>query len=164
MPKLYEISRDIERVIETGFSWDDETGEVTFDAADLDALRETLAEKLEGCGRWLKGRKALASAMRDEERALRARRLRVEREIEWLERYVLSAIDNLPGGKLETPAVALSRHRAQAVVVDDERKLPDEFVTRVETVKVDRLGLRKALKAGEVAGAHMETREHLRVR
>ena len=40
MATLYEIDRAIEQVIETGFSWDEETGEVLFEEGDLEQLQD----------------------------------------------------------------------------------------------------------------------------
>lgn len=163
MSTLYSINRDIERVIETGFSWDDETGEVTFDSSDLEALGDALREKLVACGCWLKGRRALAKAIRAEERALRERRERIERQVERLEGYVTESLEKV-GGSVESPEVSMRVHRSVRTVVDDEAALPPEFVREVTTVRVDRQGLRDALKAGEVPGAHLEGHDNLRLR
>ena len=89
MATLYEIDRAIEQVIETGFSWDEETGEVLFEEGDLEQLQVAFNEKLEACGIWMKNQKSLADAIRAEEKALYDRRKAIEKRLERMNGYVL---------------------------------------------------------------------------
>jgi NTP pyrophosphatase (non-canonical NTP hydrolase) len=164
MATLYELDKAYGRVIETGFAWDDETGEVTYDSSDLEALEGELADKLTACGCWVKNQQALADAIREEEKALKARRETIERKLERMSGYVVQVLGKMPNGRLDAPEVALSTRKSVRVVIDDAESLPREYVTETVTHKIDRAGIKAALKAGEVEGAHLEARDNLRVR
>lgn len=165
MATLYEVDKAIDQLIECGFAWDEETGEVLFDESDLDALEVELRDKLEACGAWMKNQRSLAKAIREEEKALADRRKAIERRLEWMDGYVLRSLSKFEGGRLETPKVALSTRKSTRVVVDSEEDLPAEFVQLVETVKADKTAIGKAIKAGEdVPGAHVEEKLNLQVR
>ena len=165
MAALYAVDKAIDQLIEHGFAWDEDTGEILFDESDLDALEVELRDKLEACGAWMKNQRSLAKAIREEERALADRRKAIERHLEWMDGYVLHSLSKFEGGRLETPKVALSTRKSTRVVVDSESDLPAEFVQVVETVKADKTAIGKAIKAGEeVPGAHVEERLNLQVR
>lgn len=165
MATLYELDRAIEQVIEHGFSWDDETGEVMFDESDLESLQVALSDKLEACGIWLKNQKALADAIKAEEKALSDRRKSIEKRLERMYGYVLRCLMKTPKQKLETPMVALSTRKSTRTIIDDESEVPEEFTEQVVTVKVNKAEIGKALKSGrEVSGAHLETSQNLQVK
>ena len=162
--KLYEIDDHIRAVIETGYSVDAETGEVLFDATDLDALEAAKADKLEACALVLKEQRALAQALKDEERRIAERRKAAERRAERLQGYVLAHMADVGGG-LETPRVKLSTRRSSAVVVDCQGCVPAEFVEFATVEKVGKAAIARAIKAGrEVKGAHLEERVNLAVK
>ncbi len=165
MATLYEIDRAVEDVLERGFSVDEETGEVLFEAEDLDALGAALGDKLEACGLWLKNQRALAESIKAEEKALAERRRAAEKRVERMSAYMLRSLEKLDGCRLETARVQLSARRSTRVVVDSEEDLPPEFVQVVESFKVDKAAVGRALKAGaRVPGAHAEERLNLQVK
>ena len=165
MATLYEIDRAIEQVIEHGFSWDDETGEVLFDESDLERLQVALSDKLEACGIWIKNQKALADAIKAEEKALSDRRKSIEKRLERMDGYVLSCLLKTPKQSVETPMVSLKTRKSTRTIIDDEAEVPEEFTEQVVTVKVNKAEIGKALKAGrEVSGAHLETSQNLQVK
>lgn len=165
MATLYEIDRAIEQVIEHGFSWDEETGEVLFEESDLDSLQVALNEKLEACGIWMKNQKALADAIKAEEKALSDRRKSIEKRMERMDGYVLRCLLKTPKQSVETPMVSLKTRKSTRTIIDDESEVPEEFIEQVVTVKVNKAEIGKALKAGrEVSGAHLETSRNLQVK
>ena len=165
MATLYEIDRAIESIIETGFSWDEETGEVLFEEKDLDGLQVAFEEKLEACGIWMKNQKALAAAIREEEKVLAERRKAIERKMERMDGYVLRHIAKIPKARIETPKVAMSTRKSQKVIVDNESLLPSKFVREVTSIKPDKVAIGKALKAGEtVDGAFLENSVSLQLK
>lgn len=165
MATLYELSDAIRQVIDRGFALDEETGEITFDEADLDELRLMFRDKAEACALYVKDQRALAKAIRDEERLLAERRRSAERRADRVERYLLAHIDELPDRRLETPRVALSTRRSTAVEVVNDGMVPDEYVTYKTTKTVNRDAIRKALKAGEsVPGCQLEERTNVIIR
>ena len=165
MATLYEIDNALRDVIERGFSVDPDTGEVLFDSGDLGALQDALGAKLEGCALWMKEQKALAAAIREEERALAARRKAIEGRLEQMDAYVTGALRSFDGMRYETPRAALGVRRSARAVVDVPEALPDGFVEAVVTRKVDKAKIKRALAAGkEVPGAHLETRLNLQLK
>lgn len=165
MATLYELDKAIEQVIEHGFSWDDETGEVLFDESDLESLQVALSDKLEACGIWIKDKKALADAIKAEEKALSDRRKSIEKRIERMDVYVLRCLLKTPKQSVETPMVSLKTRKSTRTIIDDEAEIPEEFTEQVVTVKVNKADIGKALKAGkEVPGAHLETSQNLQVK
>ena len=165
MATLYELDKAIEQVIENGFSWDDETGEVLFEESDLDSLQAALSDKLEVCGIWIKNQKALADAIKAEEKALSERRKSIEKRMERMDGYVLRCLLKTPKQSMETPIVSLKTRKSTRTIIDDEAEVPEEFTEQVVTVKVNKSEIGKALKAGrEVSGAHLETIQNLQVK
>lgn len=162
MATLYELSDAIRQVIDRGFALDEETGEITFDETNLDELRLMFREKAEACALYVKDQRALAKAIRDEERSLAERRRSAERRADRVERYLLSHIDELPDRRLETPRVALSTRRSTAVEVYNDGMVPDEYMAYKTTKTVNRDAIRKALKAGEIVpGCQLEERTNV---
>lgn len=151
MASLYEIGTIYNTVIDGGMVFDEDTGEVLFDAGNLEALEGELNEKLEACGLYVKNMKAEAEAIRAEEKALAERRRAKERKTERLKQYVLACMEQTGTESVETARVRLTTRQSQFVEVTDEDALykaaPDYFVRQAP--KVDKAGLRKALKEGE---------------
>lgn len=159
MATLHEIADSYRRVIESGFDYDEETGEILWDESDIDRLEGMVRDKVEACALWVKDQRALAKAMRDEERALADRRRAVEARADRIERYLADHLQELPSGRLETPRVSVRPQRSSAVRVVDESAVPD-FLKRVKTeVSVDKSAVGRLLRAGRgVPGCELEDR------
>lgn len=164
MRALYEINKDIEQVIEMGYAFDEETGEIHFDESDLDSLEIELEAKLEACGCWMKSQKAMADQIRAEEKALAERRKVIEKRLERMDSYVLRSL-GLMGGKMETARIKLSTRKSTRTVIDDEAKIPLAYQQREVVVKYDKTAIGKALKAGqEIPGAHLLELDNLQIK
>lgn len=99
MATLYELSDAIRQVIDRGFALDEETGEITFDETNLDELRLMFREKAEACALYVKDQRALAKAIRDEERSLAERRRSAERRADrWRDTCSRTSTSCLTGG------------------------------------------------------------------
>lgn len=161
MATLYEIRANLEAVINNGFVVDEETGEILYDSSDLDALQDSYTDKLEACGLFVKDLEATAKMIREEEKALAARRRTLENKAARLRNYVLlNVIDN---GRLDTPRVALSLRHVKAVDVVDPDAIPEQY-QRI-TVAPDKAGIKKAIEAGEqVDGAELVERQTLQIK
>ena len=160
---LHEIERTIAQVIETGYGYDEETGEVLFDSSELDELKLARRDKIVACGAYIKSRKAFINAMRAEEKAMRARREVAERALERLETYVLSHIDD--GETVEGVEAEVGTRRSTRVIVDDPDAVPEGYVRTTVTTSPDKKEIGMALRAGaNVPGCHLETTRNLSVR
>lgn len=163
--KLYEISRTIEDVLDSGMVVDEETGEILFDKYNLEELEMALDEKMENVALYVKNLRAGIKSLKDEETALKARRKSAEHKLEWLEDYLKTFLLNAYNGEFETSKVALSTRKSKACVVDNENKVPYEYFKVVQDRQVDKVKLTEALKTGaKIPGAHLEERENLQVR
>ena len=162
MPTLYEISERIRSVIEEGFSFDEETGEV-FDESDLDALRMELSDKLENVALYVKGLEADAKAIREEEKALSERRKSKERKAERLREYMARTMSDNGIPSIETARCRLSFRRSERVEILDESALPVEYWRAVK--QPDRQLIREVLKSGrDVPGCDLVEQENLQLR
>lgn len=161
--KLYEIQEAVYAILSRDEFLDSETGEI-LDADDLDALDIALADKLEGCGLYIKNSEAMANAIKEEEQRLRERRASLERRIESIKQYMRGGLE-LAGGKVETPRIRLSFRRSKAVEILDQGALPDEFIRVSVKEDPDKKMILAALKAGqEVPGAALDERLSLQIR
>lgn len=159
---LYEITGNLLTVINGGMVVDDLTSEIIFDADSLEELECAYADKLEGCGVWCKNEMAEIEALKAEERKLAERRRVKENQVARLKEYMLQSMEATETSKLETSKVAISTRKSQRVIVDDEERVPLQFVK--VTKSVNKTELKKALKAGEVEGAHIEESINLQLK
>lgn len=165
MPSLYELDRIVESVIEHGFYVDERTGEVLAEFDDLDALIADLDAKLEACGKWMKGRAALIDSMRSEEKALSERRKTEERKLERMKDYVMRTVLKKPGQRFECGSCSMGVRKSSRVVIDDEARLPEQFVMVTERRSPSKSAIRDAILLGEeVPGAHIDDAVSLTVR
>lgn len=161
MSTLYEINEQILRCVKDGdMVVDTETGEV-IDAAALDALQMARDEKLTNIGKWILDLKADAKAIREREISLAERRKAKENKAEQLMDYMNMI---LAGKKFECADFKASYRKSQAVEVTNAEKIPAPYLI-IQEPKVDKAGIKKALKAGEeVPGAKLVERNNLSIR
>ena len=150
--RLYEIDRRIEEVIESGFSVDEETGEV-FDADRLDDLKMARDEKLEGCGLYMKNVGAEIDAIRAEEKRLAERRHLLERKRDRIRDYTLHSMERADMRKLETARCKLTTRISKRVEVTDMDLIPEEFIREKVERTADKAAIKSALKTECVPGA-----------
>lgn len=144
---LYEIDRTIMEVVNNGFAFDEETGEITFDTSNLESLQLERDTKVENIACWIKNLKADIDGLKEEEKALKERRTAKENKIENLEKYLMFALN---GEKFETARVAISYRKSQVVEIADGVSLPEEYTRTKTTVEPDKTALKNALKGGAV--------------
>ena len=163
MATLYELSNNLAAVIDGGFVIDEETGEIIYDATDIERLEATYIDKVEGCALYVKDLEALASAIKAEEKALADRRRVLENKARRLREYILANI--IEQRKIETPRVSLSCRTSKAVEVLDVDALPDQFTRTETTVKPDKRAIKEAIEAGEhVNGAALVVNQNLQIK
>ena len=131
-----------------------EDGEILFDADNLEELEGEYLDKLEACGIYCKNEQAEIDAIKAEEKRLADRRRVKENKVKRLKEYMLQSMDATQTKKLDTPKCYISTRKSQRVVIDNESKIPRQYVVMKESI--DKTEIRKALKNGTVDGAHME--------
>ena len=114
------ISQQIAQIVENGFTFDEETGEVFFTTDDLDALNEALDNKLESLAGiyQMYGSKADALKARSKEIAERAKLF--ENKADKLKKYIDSLMQANNKEKLEVGDKKLSYRKSVAGnIIDD---------------------------------------------
>ena len=164
--KLYEISRAMLDVIESGYSVDEETGEIIFDSADLNDLNAERDSKLEACALYFKNLQAEADAIKAERDRLDARLKAKQRMADRMKQYILTNMLALNDMAFETPTVDIRIRRNSFVdVACEPDALPREYQRRKMTVTADKTALKRALQAGErIPGVMMAERESLTIK
>ncbi len=160
---LYEINAELDALIAN--SIDPETGELTIDPAQIDALSMERDEKIENIGCYIKNLKAEAAAIDAEIKNLTARKDAANKKAERLTNYLK---DNLNGEKFQTAKVVISYRNATAVEID-----PDVFFARSDNGKyfrlkdpeADKTAIKEALKGGAVIeGATLVTNTSMTIK
>ena len=147
MPSLYELSSDLERVIDGGMIVDMDTGEVLFDEENLDKLKVTVAEKFLACKMFADGQRARAQSLKDLAKAMTE-----------------SAKAN--GGEIATDSITVKvRKCPPSVEITDEGAVPERFWREKVTRTIDKTHIKEELKSGEyVPGAALVVNEKVSVR
>ena len=153
MSSLYEIRQDLLTVIEGGYVFDEETGEVFWSSDNLDRLAETYDAKVEACGCYIKNLQAEAEMLKAEEQALAKRRKAIESKEKWMRDYLLANLQEFGEAGFSAKA-KVSTRKSEAVQVLDVSAIPDEYMRVKTTATPDKAAIKKALKNGEsVPGA-----------
>ena len=100
---LYEIDNQIREMLENSIDY--ETGELLLDEEALELLQLTKQTKIENIAMYIKETRAMATALREEEKQLAARRKSAENRADRLEKYLANA---LHGEKFETPRAKIT--------------------------------------------------------
>lgn len=163
--KLYEINKHYEEVINNGFSFDEETGEILFDAENLDALECAFDEKVDNIACYIKDLDALKSAIDAEAKVLAERKKTTQTKIDTLKQYITESMKLRDLTKLETARNKLSFRKSTSVNITDESKIStDYFVEKVER-KLDKKTLLADLKKGaEIEGAELQEKKNLQIK
>lgn len=159
MASLYEIDSNIQAIIDSIYSGDDE-GEVTdADFTALMELKEERATKLENIALYIKNCDSEAAAIKAEIDSLTARAKRLERKSEGLRGILLNSMVTNGDKELSSPRFVAKIRTSKATEILDENAIPDEFIrviTHEPERKPDKAAIKKAIEAGqEVAGARV---------
>lgn len=155
---LYDIDNRIEQLISD--SIDEETGELLLNMDDLEALNAERELKIENLALYIKNLRAEASAIRDEEKALAARRKSTESIADRIEKALSIS---LSGNKFQTARVSVSFRSSTAVEIGESfvswasENMPD--LLRYKEPEADKKAIGEALKKGvEIPGANLVNR------
>lgn len=89
-----------------------------------------------------------------------------ENKIKSIKNYTLDCLQELEMKKVETCLGNISiRNNTPSVVIEDENLLQDRFKEKIETYKVDKNAIKKAINNGEqIIGAHLEVNKSLQIK
>ena len=146
---LYEIDTGIADCI------DEETGEI-LDYEKLDGLQIEREKKIENIVFAIENTEHDIAGLKEQEEIFKARRQAAEKRRDSLKGYLLYA---LQGQKFETVRAKVTFRKSEAVIVEDEAKVPKEYWTEKVTEGIDLTAVKGALKAGKsVSGTRIEER------
>lgn len=166
---LYEINRQIEQLLADAFSLDEETGEVTENAAaliELEKLSIAKDDKIEAIACYIKDLDAMAEAIRAEHIAMAARYKRYADKAAKVREYLQAALDNEEIAKFESAKVKITFRTSETTQIEDLWMIPKEYIREKQTVTrdADKMAIKKAIKAGiEVPGAYIEQRRTMKI-
>lgn len=159
--RLYEVNAALEELLN---QQDPETGELTCDLDQLDALMMERDEKLEGLALYCKNLTAEAEAIRNEEKALAERRRALENKASRAKDFL---DQNLAGEKFQTARVAVSYRKSEQVEVSMAffTEESNERFLRYKDPEADKTAIKAAIKAGEtVPGAEIVSKMNMSIR
>lgn len=114
-----------------------------------------LEQKLSMVAPMLRSHEQLIAAYKGDEEVARAKRSKLEADIDWLKDNMRENMDLTGTTKLELAGLRISaKAGAEAVQIDDESAIPSEYF-RIKK-EIDKAGIKKAIKAGtDVPGAQV---------
>jgi len=152
--RIYEIDQAILDLM------DSETGEV-LDVERLESLQIERDAKIENLALWYKQLIAEYEAIRFEFDRLQERMSKKGRKADSLARYLAQILD---GKKFERPRVSIGWRTAESVNILDEAAIDSRYIEVTETRRIDRIGIRKAIKSGfPVPGAEITKTRHIQI-
>lgn len=150
--KLYEIDEQIASLI-------DEDGCIT-DEEKFNDLQMARSEKIENVGLYVKNLRADVDAYKNEIKAFQERKEQAEHKIESLESWLRYALD---GARLKTDRIQISYRKSTRVEIDEDAKLPEEFVK--VTTTPNKTEIKKYLKQGfDLPGVHLEECQNMTIK
>ena len=157
MAKLYEIMNEIENF---DFEIDEETGEIlNFDA--LDRLQVARDVKIENLCLWVKNLKSDAEAYKAEKESFAKKQKQAENRATSLHNFIQTVLN---GDNFKTDRVTVSYRKSEAIELEDKICVPDKYFVPQEP-KLDKTGLKKAIKAGEeFGGVHLVERQNMSIK
>lgn len=160
---MFGISADYERLcIAAGRGEHPDTGEVIEDFEELDKLFEAIedeaADKVAATAFVIQRLKADEALLDEEAKRLKAKQQAVTKRRERLTETLKTFMETTETEKVKTPSVSVTLGKpSKRVEIEDEKKLPPQYIELVTTRKVDRNAIKAALKAGNtVSGASLE--------
>jgi|SRR5690554_789723 len=146
---LYQISEELTALDEL---LKHDGGEITKEYEDLEKTVMYLMEtKVDGCVEYVNREKDLITLGKEKIKQLQDFVKARERKVERFSEYVKLVLDKTDRKALTGSLNQIKvRKPSQVLVIEDESAVPVEFTTVETVVKIDKAGLKKAVKAGEV--------------
>lgn len=162
---LYEINKAYQDVLESGFYFDEETGEILFDSENLDELEDEFKNKVDNIVSFIKNQEVLKDGISNEIKTLNERKKDVDKKIEYLKGYITDSMHIRGLAKMETPRNKISFRISQSVDVKNESLIDSHYFTEKVERKLDKRTLLADLKNGKhVEGAELLKKQNLQIK
>lgn len=162
---LYELSNEYREALEVLTDpAADIPNEVVADT--LEGLQGELQEKTVNVAKFMRNLETAAAQIKEAEAQMAKRRSVIEKRAKWIKAYLKQNMEACGISKIESPWFRLAiQNNPLAVDIINEAAVPDEYKQEVVTVKIDKAGIRNAIKSGEVVpGAALVNGTRLAIR
>ena len=163
---LYEITTEMALIEKALYeSLDQETGEV--DTALAEAFKNAQVkyeEKLKGCVYMIQTFEDKLDLIKKEIDRLEKIKKVLENRDESIRNLIANNVE--VGKKIDLGLHTISWRKSDAVIIEDENKIPQEYKDIIpETTKPNKTKIKEAIKGGkEVQGARLENRNNLQIK
>lgn len=170
MSSLYTIESGILELLENGFNAaciDTETGEIDEIKASeyLEALQIERGVKIENIALYIKNLLSEVIAIKEEEKALKARREAKERKAERLKEYLKSSLITFNEPSFETAKVALTFRTSKSVIIENLENLDKTYIKEKVEYSADKTAIKKAIESGlTINGAYIQENKNLNIK
>ena len=129
----------------------------------LDLMEGEYIEKVENYVALIRQISADSVVLKEEIDRLTARYRTLQNNADRLKSALMESMIEAGKEKIKTTFYNISVRGYESVVVDDPAAIPEEFLKYSEPT-VNKVELKKALKEGEVSGAHLESKPGITIR
>lgn len=161
---LYEINNQFEEMQNKISQYALENfGEVSDELlAEEKEIFESLDNKVENVGLWIKNKTAFVKALKDEKKSLDHRIKMLSNNIDRNKEYITNFLD---GEKFESTRIKISYRKSKSIEIIDQEKLSEDFIKTVTTTSPDKIAIKKAISAGnEVDGAVLVENSNIQIK
>ena len=160
MTKLYELTERYMQLIDLSEQLDPETFKDT-----LDAIQDSLEDKVENTAKVVKSLEADVTAIKEEEKRLKERRQVLETKIDSIKNYLKEQLELAGIDKVKRPTITVSiQKNPPSVKVIDEKLIPSSFMI-AKAPELDKKAVLEKLKDGEeVPGVELFQGRSLRIK
>lgn len=173
MTNIYQLPQEIEKTLEIYYSsWDEDGVQVVSDeelqVREL-ALFELQNQKTELLEWYLKSRAnklALLPWIQEEIKRLSAIVTKEQKKVDRIERILDHNFSQMFEGKpLAIGNFSVSYRKSEAVLIENEEEIPNDYKKEKLTVSIDKTAIKEALKEWKaVQGASIEVRQNLQIK
>lgn len=121
----------------------------------LDAINDSMADKIDNIASWMDSNNADIDFYTKKIKLLQQAKKSLESKNKSLNQYIVDSLDQANMKKIKTDNhIVTTRNYRASTVIEDEHKIPVDFVEIVKTQKIDKKAIYEKLKNGEeVPGA-----------
>jgi hypothetical protein len=132
----------------------------------LNAVELPFKEKAIAVAHHVLNVEADAVAIEEELKRLGGLLIKAKKQSEWYRKYLQGAMEQTSNEKIESPTLKLSLRKSQAVIVDDESRVPMKYKRIIpERLEIDKNAIKADAKLNiGVEGAHIEERKSLQIK
>lgn len=138
---------------------------------DQDAYKDMIEDagfefhdKIENVAKFIKELESNEAGMKKAEDEIKKRRTATAKKIDWLKGYLKFCMETANIDKIEEPDIVIGFRKSQSVNITDEKRILAIFGHEETVVKYDKNEVKKALKAGDVAGAELVNNRNLYIK